>query len=90
MSVAQIYNSAQARSTILRRVQWEDQEMPASVLDGIERIFGAADRAGGGGRAHPAGCPGAGRCGAARVGAADRPAIARPAGSSGRGVARGV
>ena len=40
MSVAQIYNSAQARSSILRRVQWEDQEMPASVLDGIERIFG--------------------------------------------------
>ena len=41
MSVAQIYNSAQARSSILRRVQWEDQEMPAAVLDGIERIFGA-------------------------------------------------
>jgi histidinol dehydrogenase len=41
MSVAQIYNSTQARSSILRRVQWDDQEMPASVLDGIERIFGA-------------------------------------------------
>ena len=34
--------------------------MPASVLDGIERIFGGADRARGGGRAHPARCPGAG------------------------------
>ena len=41
MSVVKIYTPSEARTTILRRVQWEDQEMPASVLDGIERIFGA-------------------------------------------------
>ncbi len=40
MSVVAIYTSEEARRTILRRVQWEDQEMPAAVLDGIERIFG--------------------------------------------------
>ena len=41
MSVVTIYTPSDACSSILRRVQWEDQEMPASVLDGIERIFGA-------------------------------------------------
>ena len=41
MSIVKIYTPSSARTTILRRVQWEDQEMPASVLDGIERIFGA-------------------------------------------------
>ena len=41
MPVVTIYTPSEARTTILRRVQWEDQEMPASVLDGIERIFGA-------------------------------------------------
>jgi histidinol dehydrogenase len=41
MSIARIYTSSDARATILRRVQWEDQEMPATVTDGIERIFGA-------------------------------------------------
>ena len=41
MSIVKIYTPSEARTTILRRVQWEDQEMPASVLDGIERIFGA-------------------------------------------------
>lgn len=40
MSVVTFYTSEEARRTILRRVQWEDQEMPAAVLDGIERIFG--------------------------------------------------
>ena len=40
MSVVKIYTPSDARASILRRVQWEDQEMPASVLDGIERIFG--------------------------------------------------
>ena len=43
MSIVKIYTPSDARSSIFRRVQWEDQkEMPASVLDGIERIFGAA------------------------------------------------
>ena len=56
MPVVKIYTPSEARASILRRVQWEDQEMPASVLDGIERIFGHG-RAGGGGRAHPPGCP---------------------------------
>ena len=41
MSFVRIYEVAEARAGILRRVQWEDQEMPAAVLDGIERIFGA-------------------------------------------------
>ena len=41
MSVVTIYTPSEARSTILRRVAWEDQEMPAQVLDGVERIFGA-------------------------------------------------
>ncbi len=40
MSVIEIYDSAQARATILARKPWEDQEMPPRVLDGIERIFG--------------------------------------------------
>ncbi len=40
MSVIEIYDSADARATILARKPWEDQEMPARVLDGIERIFG--------------------------------------------------
>ena len=40
MSIVKIYTPSDARTTILRRVQWEDQEMPAAVLDGIERIFG--------------------------------------------------
>ena len=40
MSVVRIYNSSEARSTLLRRVAWEDQAMPAQVLDGVERIFG--------------------------------------------------
>ena len=29
-----------AQATILRRAAWDEQSMPASVLDGIERIFG--------------------------------------------------
>jgi histidinol dehydrogenase len=41
MPVVTIYTPSDARASILRRVQWEDQEMPAAVLDGIERIFGA-------------------------------------------------
>ena len=41
MPIVKIYTPSEARSSILRRVQWEDQEMPAAVLDGIERIFGA-------------------------------------------------
>ena len=41
MTIVKIYTPSDARATLLRRVQWEDQEMPASVLDGIERIFGA-------------------------------------------------
>ena len=90
MSIVKIYTPSDARTTILRRVQWEDQEMPAAVLDGIERIFGEriapAEAVG----AHPGRRPGAGGCGAARVGAADRPAADRSAGSSGRGLARGV
>lgn len=40
MSVIRIYDSAEARRTILRRQPWEDQELPDRVLDGIERIFG--------------------------------------------------
>ncbi len=40
MSVVRIYDSAEARRTILRRQPWEDQALPARVLDGIERIFG--------------------------------------------------
>jgi histidinol dehydrogenase len=30
----------QAQATILRRAAWDEQEVPAAVLDGIERIFG--------------------------------------------------
>ncbi len=30
----------QAQATILRRAAWDEQQIPASVLDGIERIFG--------------------------------------------------
>ena len=41
MIIAKIYTPSDARTSILRRVQWEDQEMPVPVLDGIERIFGA-------------------------------------------------
>ena len=41
MPLIKIYQTAEARETILRRVPWEDQQMPARVLDGIERIFGA-------------------------------------------------
>ncbi len=41
MSAVKIYEVAEAQAGILRRVQWEDHEMPAAVLDGIERIFGA-------------------------------------------------
>ncbi len=40
MSVIRIYDAAEARATVLARRPWEDQEMPARVLDGIERIFG--------------------------------------------------
>ena len=40
MSVITIYDSSEARATILRRQPWEDQEMPGRVLDRIERIFG--------------------------------------------------
>jgi histidinol dehydrogenase len=40
MSIIRIYTSADARGTILRRIPWEDQEMPAQLLDGIQRIFG--------------------------------------------------
>ncbi len=40
MSVIRIYDAGEARRTILRRQPWEDQELPARVLDGIERIFG--------------------------------------------------
>jgi histidinol dehydrogenase len=40
MSVIRIYDSAGARSSILRRIPWEDQEMPSRLLDGIEHIFG--------------------------------------------------
>ena len=41
MTIVKIYTPSDARTTLLRRVQWEDQEMPAAVLDGIESIFGA-------------------------------------------------
>jgi histidinol dehydrogenase len=40
MSNMQVYGSADARRSILRRIPWEDQEMPERLLDGIERIFG--------------------------------------------------
>lgn len=40
MSVVTTYTSEAAQRTILRRAAWEDQEMPAAVTDGIERIFG--------------------------------------------------
>ncbi len=40
MSVMTTYTPAAAQHTILRRAAWEDQEMPAAVTDGIERIFG--------------------------------------------------
>jgi histidinol dehydrogenase len=40
MSVVTIYTADEARATILKRAAWEDQEMPARLLDGIERIFG--------------------------------------------------
>jgi len=40
MSIIGIYSSTEARQGILRRIPWEDQEMPKRVLDGIERIFG--------------------------------------------------
>jgi histidinol dehydrogenase len=40
VSVVRIYNSAEARRTILRRIPWEDQEMPEHLLAGIERVFG--------------------------------------------------
>ena len=30
----------QAQATILRRAAWDEQQIPAPVLDGIERIFG--------------------------------------------------
>ena len=29
-----------AQATILRRVGWDEQELPAALLDGIERRFG--------------------------------------------------
>jgi histidinol dehydrogenase len=41
MAVVTVYSPSDARVTILRRVAWEDQELPAQVLDGVERIFGA-------------------------------------------------
>jgi len=34
------YKTSEARNTILRRVPWEDQQMPERLLDGIEGIFG--------------------------------------------------
>src|SRR5512142_1795813 len=40
MTIIDIYEAAEAQKTILRRRRWEEQEMPASVLDGIQRIFG--------------------------------------------------
>jgi histidinol dehydrogenase len=40
MAVIRIIDAAEARDTILRRRRWEDQEMPASVLDGVARVFG--------------------------------------------------
>jgi histidinol dehydrogenase len=40
VSVVRIYNSSEARKTILRRIPWEEQEMPEHLLAGIERIFG--------------------------------------------------
>ncbi len=83
MSVVTIYTPSDARATILRRVPWEDQEMPAAVLDGIERIFGARIAPAEAVARDPAGCPGTGRCGAARVGAADRPAATGSARSAG-------
>jgi histidinol dehydrogenase len=33
-------NIPQAQATILRRAAWDEQRIPAAVLDGIERIFG--------------------------------------------------
>jgi histidinol dehydrogenase len=40
VSVIRIFDSGEARVAILTRKAWEDQEMPRSLLDGIERIFG--------------------------------------------------
>ncbi len=40
MNLIKIYEAPEARNTILRRVPWEDQQMPERLLDGIERIFG--------------------------------------------------
>jgi histidinol dehydrogenase len=40
MSVVRIYTPDEARGTILRRVPWEDQEMPPRLLDRIEELFG--------------------------------------------------
>jgi hypothetical protein len=33
-------NIPHAQATVLRRAAWDEQQMPASVLDGVERIFG--------------------------------------------------
>jgi histidinol dehydrogenase len=40
MELVRVYSADGARETILRRVAWEDQEVPAQVSDGIERVFG--------------------------------------------------
>lgn len=40
-AVIPIYDDiAHAQATVLRRAAWDEQTLPASVLDGIERIFG--------------------------------------------------
>jgi histidinol dehydrogenase len=33
-------NVSHAQATILRRAAWDEQQLPAAVLDGIERVFG--------------------------------------------------
>ncbi len=40
MSVIKTYHADEARTTVLRRSPWEEQEMPVALLAGIERIFG--------------------------------------------------
>ncbi len=40
MDLIKIYEASEACNTILRRVPWEDQQMPERLLDSIERIFG--------------------------------------------------
>jgi hypothetical protein len=41
MGVIRVYSAEEAKGSVLRRAPWEEQAMPAGLMQAIERIWAA-------------------------------------------------